>query len=385
MDWLSRKMIPAMLFVAAFACQDPSEQGGEPARDRPGPKVSGSEHPQGPTPAIAPAAPDGCPGTDSLTILLDGDECADSAFHTGGDQPAVIARLTEPEGDTAIVLIDAGVSHGAIENNLRQWYQRQDLPTPGGQDGILRAFLLSHFHTYFGVKALPWEFESGPADSLGEARDRLGDIPVQGPNIADLCSDPAEVVWNPVARRLCADARVTKPGLAPVRYSDGTLSRRAWTVTYPIASEERAELTFQPYESVFVFRTESGYLVYSVCSHAHQPEQETHPDRPFHAVELVQEHIDAGGLAPGPIHTLITGVCGMNQVIMEGDGGKPPPFEEIQERYRSRISAVAERIGLQRVYLSHCARYFVDKVPQAFMEVFGERVQRAVPGSCIPL
>lgn len=321
-----------------------------------------------------------------MTILLDGMECADPAFRGRGDQPAVVVRLTEPRGRTALLLIDAGASPEALKNNLQRWFERQDLPPLAQSDGILKAILLSHVHTYNRVMAPPWAFDwRDTAESFRVAWELFGELPVQGPNLTDLCIDTVRIVGNPVARKLCGvRMRVTESGLAPIRYANGTLSRRAWTLTYPIAPEERAELPFQPYESVFVFRSKAGYLVYSVCSHALQPGQEP-SRRPFHAIELVQEHIDNGDLPPGQIHSLVTGACGMEQMLTEYNDGKPVIIKENPGLLRSRLSALSERTGLQRVYLNHCSRHFEQFWP-AFMEVFGDNnIQRALPGSCIPL
>ena len=188
-----------------------------------------------------------------------------------------------------------------------------------------------------------------------------------------------------MARTLCDTwARAPEIGLSPIRYADGTLSTRAWTLTFPIEPVERAEIPFQPMESVFVFRSGDGYLVYSVCSHPRQPDAGRESHLPFHAIELVQDQIDRQALEPGPIRTLITGTCGMQQALQEDPHGPPPDPAHQQDLLMGQLTALASRTGLRYVYLSHCGLMNQHLWP-AFLAVFGTNVQRALPGSCIPL
>ena len=338
-------------------------------------------------PVVTPGGTERSVGQDGMTLLLDGQECADPGFHVGLDQPAAIVRLTEDGAGTALLLIDVGVSPEALRNNLGRWFAQQGLP-PGLPDPALpRAILFSHVHTFGDLMAPLGSFAwMAPGESLREAQELLGVDTVQGPNRAGLCDGDVRVLRNPAARALCDGAmRETEPGLAPVRYTDGTASRRAWTLTYPIAPGERGELAWQPEESVFIFRTGEGYLVYSVCSHALQPGPGPRDQRPLPGIELVQDRIDAEELPPGPIHTLVTGACGMDQMLTEFNGGAPMFIKEDPERLAGRLRALSARTGLRRVYLHHCARHFEQFWP-VFMDVFGAaNVQRALPGSWIAL
>ncbi len=375
-----KPLILVLLLATAFACRRAPEDGHEPGRDHRRERPGGPGRYQGPAPALAPGAEEACEGVDSLTILMDGAECADPAYHAARSQPAVIVRLTEAPDETALLLIDVGVDSRAMENNLRQWFRGQGL----GSLSVHKAIVFSHAHTFAGLFAPPWRYEEGPVGSLSHAWEIFGDVPVQGPNLADLCDDRVMIMGHPVARKLCSTFRTSEPGLAPVRFSDGTLSRRAWTLTYPIAPEELAEIPFQPAESMFIFRSGDGYSVYSVCSHRRHGGSGDHSSQPIHAVDLVRERIDAGDLPPGPVHTLVTGTCGMRRRLPDRSKDKSLPPEQQQQQLVSELSELAERVGIERVYLNHCGLMNEELWP-AFMEVFGEQVRRAVPGSCIPL
>ena len=382
---LGKTLLLTVVILGTYACQVEPKTGPE-ASPGPGATEATPVRSVGPAPAVVSATTEGCQGDDSLTILLDGAECADPGFVAGGAQPAAMIRVTEPGGGTGVLLIDVGESPDALEVNLRRWIQGQGLATLAQDDDVLKSIMFSHVHTFDRVMTPPWGFgDAEVAESLRLAWEFIGDVSVQGPNLGDLCSDAVKVAGDPVARKLCeAPLREIERGLTPVRYANGVASRRAWTLTYPIAPQERKDLSFQPLESVFVFRSMGGYLVYSVCSHAHQPGQETHSHRPFHAIELVQQYIETGDLRSGPIHSLVTGACGMEQMLTEYNKGQPVFISENPGLLTDRLAAMAKRTGLKNVYLSHCAQHFQQFWPM-FIEVFGDRVGRALPGSCIPL
>jgi hypothetical protein len=338
------------------------------------------------TPKLAPAADRPCLSSDSLTILLDGMQCADPAYLPGDNQPSVIVKLTEPDGRKGVLLVDFGVSPEALENNLTHWFKQHQVADPKGTDGPRRAILVSHAHTYGALMAPFWSFHQWSVSrSLQIAWSFFGDITVRSPNLELLCKDMLEAGTNPTTVKLCTGlAHETPAGLSPVLYSDGTTSQRAWTYSFPIAPEERDHLPFQPYEAVFVFRTENGYFVYGTCSHRLQAGNEPPAGKPLHAVELIQREIDEGNLPPGPIHTLVTGLCGMDQTVRELVESTAASPGKTQQLVRSRLTKMASDTGLQRVYLSHCGLMF-DQFWPHFTAIFGSNVMRATPGACIPL
>jgi hypothetical protein len=136
---------------------------------------------------------------------------------------------------------------------------------------------------------------------------------------------------------------------------------------------------------VFVFASGDGFLVYSVCSHPPTVAGAGVSDGPFHAIDLVQAHIEDGSLPAGPIHTLVTGACGMGQVVRERGAATPDHAGSSDPLFRSALSTLKARTGLRRVYLIHCALSSFEHTWPIFMEVFGDDVRRAVPGSAIPL
>ncbi len=338
-------------------------------------------------PSFAPGGEAGCPDGDGLTILLDGPECVDPAYEAGKGQPAAAVRLTEPDGSVSLLLIDIGNAPEAFENNLSRWVEGLGPAAPGPDSASRTAILFSHIHTYAPLMAPPWKFIwQASAESLTQALGVFGDLPIHGPNLDDICRDMERTVLNSVARDLCINrARAPKPGLAPIGLSDGTASSRAWVLTYPMDPQERDRILFQPFESIFIFRVGDGYVVYSVCSHLHSRTPGSHDTRPFHAVERVQDLIDDGSLPAGPIHTLITGVCGMVQSLHRmGRADSQPSPEDLRVRLNTRVSELLTRVKLRHLYLSHCGLEFVELWP-TFQELFGDEVELAVPGTCIPL
>jgi hypothetical protein len=372
-----------LLLVGLPACSRPGESGSEAAVE----KTAGPDW--GPqddslTPPYAPKDPGGCAGGSGMTILMDGRHCVDDAFLAGGDQPAVAVRLTEPDGRIGILLLDMGSEPTALENNLAVWFEQHGLTAPLDQAGVLEALFFSHGHTFGGLLSPPSVFFWKPLESLRIAWRFFGEIEIQGAVLPALCHAMRQVPMTGVARKVCADSPGVAPGLAPLLYANGTPSQRAWTFTYAFL-EPQGDPPFEPVETVFVFRSGAGYVVYSVCSHAQDLGGRGHLPRRLHVVEQIQDEIDAGRLPPGVLHTLVTGSCGMQHALSIVRGREEPTPEVEAAAWRSGLRALAERTGLQRVYLTHCSLSSFRHVWPIFTEVFGAGVQRAVPGSCIPL
>ena len=333
-------------------------------------------------PDIAPTAGTGAAGRDGLTVLLNGEESADPAFRPGGSQPAVAVRLTEPGGQVAFVLIDIGDSSDAFLHNLGQWGEQQNLASLPENDRFKKALYVSHVHSYQALFALLENQARKSIESLSGAWEHFGHITVQGPNLDFFCALRLGHDLSGVIRELCDGlTRSMEPGLEPVRFSDGTRSKRAWTLTYPIVVPEQ-KLPFDPYETIFVFRHAGGYIVYSVCSHPLAPQENHGSQRPFHAVELVRRSIDDGQLPPGPIHTLITGACGMERLVGQIVGDRASS-EQLQRTWRDKLERHINPTVTERVYLSHCG--LLRRWHQSsLVDVFHGDVQRALPGSFIP-
>ena len=325
---------------------------------------------------VARAGPQGdsCPDGQGITVLMDGETCTDPSFHPSHGQPAVILTLQEKDGSAAI-LVDLGTDPRALDNNLTAWLAgRPDGKLPGH-----RALVLSHAHSYAPLVTGSGK-SGGPAEALLLVWRVLGDLPATGPNIADVCSHARETT-GPAARLCGSRARSLEPGLAPVTYADGTESERVWLFTYAISPEERAEVPFQPLESVLVIRSGEGYLVYSVCSHMASKE---HGVQELHIAERVAALTASGALPPGPVHTLVTGLCGVIRTFEE-TGGKNRNGAFDSDEFVRRLKKFKEATGLERIYFSHCGLK-MDPVYPLFQQVLGaDNVHLALPGSCIPL
>lgn len=337
-----------------------------------------------PLPDTTPAAKEGIGGADGMTILLDGAESAAPEFHPGGGQPIVAVRVTEPGGDIGLIVIDIGDFSDASQNNLERWHEQQALASPREDAGIKKALYVSHVHSYnalFSPKTSE-ELHRQATESLSNLWKHFGDVTLQGPNLDFFCARPGETAQSAITRKLCDGlVRSVEPALEPVRYSDGTLSQRAWTLTYPIITAE-GRLPFDPYETSFVFSNAGGYIVYSVCSHPLTAEESEGSAYPFHAGAVVRRRIDDGELPPGPIHTLITGACGMEQLIGQIIGGQAS-IAQVRRAWRDNLEEYLNPMVTERIYVSHCGllnRSFM----MALSEVFHGDVERALPGSFIP-
>ena len=333
--------------------------------------------------ALAGPADANCPADESLTILLDGDRVVDSRFATGGDQPSAVLAITEADGTLGILVEDAGTHAPSLERNLDTWLDRLGRERLAGAH---RAVLVSHAHTV-GRMLLPANKVPKPVESprvYDALFQRFGTIGIQGPNLAQICQTARrDTTWD-VSAFCDRELTTLEPGVSALRWEDASASSRVHVLTYAIAPPEVDEIPFQPLESVLVVSARSGYLVYSLCSHI--PEAARHgSEPPFHAAYLVREAMDQGLLAREPIHTIVTGTCGVNRTFHHhgGDGGEAR-FDSAE--FVRRATAMKTDLGVERLYLTHCGLYRTNREAlQPFHEVFGDAVEMAYPGACIPL
>ena len=323
--------------------------------------------------ALEGPARDGCATFDSLTVLLDGHTVADPAYHAGGSphgQPSVVLAVTEPDGREEAVVVDLGESIGTAAHNFGQWLGRAP---EGASERLPSATVISHLHTLRMFLPGP---EGGKGSRLGPeefrsalARLALGEV--RGSNLDAFCEIAAETPAAP----LCERPLVTlEPGLEPLVWRDGTASDRVHLLTSPIDDHG---LPFVPTETAIVVSTETGYLVYSVCSHMPARTHE-HRTPPFHVVQQLVDAMRAGSLPEGPIHTLVTGGCGMEAragAIARDHG------ESVHDVYGREIQRLQRELGVRRVVLTHCG---ID-LSHHYRVAFGDDLTLAVPGSCVPL
>ena len=325
----------------------------------------------------------GCSAHESMTILLDGDQIVDSHYHSDGQQPSVVIGLTDHDGVSGVLVEDLGDYAPAMDYNLDAWLTRwriEEATYPR------RALLISHPHT-IGRMILPGKMsqkvEEGPA-IIDETLQRLGKASLTSPNFEDLCAEARRDPTWPVAPVCDRPFHDLEPGLEPLMWGDGTESKRVFLYTYAIAPEELNKVPFQPLETVLVVQADPGYLVYSVCSHLPNRPDDEHA-APFHVAYEIKALMDAGELEPGPIHTLVTGTCGVLRSF-DMQGGKTEQGVFDSPGFQRRVAQMREDLGIQRLFLSHCA---LNRTSQhslrPFYEVFRDGVQLAYPGACIPL
>ena len=333
--------------------------------------------------AVAGPADANCPADENLTILLDGDRVVDSRFTTGGDQPSAVLAVTEADGTLGVLVEDAGAHAPSLERNLDTWLERLGAERFAGAH---RAVLVSHAHT-IGRMLLPANKVPKPAESprvFDALFQRFETAGIQGPNLAQICQTARrDTTWDVSA--FC-DRELTslEPGVSALRWEDASASGRVHVLTYAIAPPEVDEIPFQPLESVLVVSTPAGYLVYSLCSH--MPEDARHGEEPpFHAAYLVREAMEQGLLSEQPIHTIVTGTCGVVRTFHHHGGDQGDARFDSAEFVR-RASAMKTDLGVKRLYLTHCGLYRTNREAlQPFHEVFGDGVEMAYPGTCIPL
>ena len=332
---------------------------------------------------LADAAGEGCAAHESLTILLDGERVVDPLYLSEGGQPAVVVGLTEGDGVSGVLVEDLGDYAPAMNHNLEAWLNRwriEEATYPR------RALVISHPHTV-GRMILPGKFpqrqEEGPA-VIDETLRRLGKASLTSASLDDMCDLARRDSEWPVAPACDHPHHALEPGLEPLVWGDGSVSGRVFLYTYAISPVEVDEVPFQPLETVLIVSAPPGYLVYSVCSHLPLDHSEDSP-APFHVVYRIKALMDAGELEPGPIHTLVTGTCGVIRSF-EKTGGFTGQGIFDGEAFAARAAQMRDDMGLQRLFLSHCGLYRTSQHSlRLFHSVFGDGVRRAYPGACIPL
>ncbi len=332
---------------------------------------------------LAEIAGEGCAAHESLTILLDGERVLDPLYQSQGGQPAVVLGLTEADGVSGVLVEDLGDYAPAMNHNLEAWLNRwriEEATYPR------RALVVSHPHTV-GRMILPGKIprraEEGPA-VIDETLRRLGEASLSSANLDDLCAVARRDSNWPVAPVCDHPHHALEPGLEPLVWGDGTLSSRVFLYTYAIAPVEVDEVPFAPQETVLVVAAPPGYLVYSVCSHLPLDHSEQAP-APFHVAYRIKALMDAGELEPGPIHTVITGTCGVMRTF-DKTGGITEQGVFDGEGFAARAAKMRDDLGLQRLFLSHCGlnRAFQHSL-EPLHAAFGDDARLAYPGACIPL
>ncbi len=356
-----RSLFLIVLLLVSAGCRDRQPGPQEPARAYP-------EMPFPETPGLSAQ----CAAGDSLVVLADGPRCATgSDFHAAPGQPAFLLSVTEADGRRGAVLFDLGSDPERLASNLAAWKEVAGGPARS-------AIVLSHGHAYSGLFMPARGGDGGGRPGLREALAALGDVPVSGANLPDLCRMGGGL--SEETAELCAGTRgkALRPGLEPLQWSDGSSSTRVWTYTWAFSEGEHARIAFQPLETLLVIARPPGYAVVAACSH---PPAEVPPDRAWHAAARVQEEIDAGRLPPGPIHTVISGLCGVVQARDRVPGAERRVDDRaLAEWWRS----LRERLGLERLFLVHCALLMEELFP-VLADVPGLAVEAAWPGACIPL
>jgi len=322
---------------------------------------------------IGAPAGDSCDPFDSLTVLVDGHRAADEAYRASGSphgQPSIVVGVTEPGGRRRAAVVDLGESADDVLHNVGQWSARAE---SRGAAPLPSATVISHLHTLQMYLPRPPGAKVphvGP-EAFAAKLERLAPGAILGSNLDAFCG----LADDHAAALLCERPLVTlEPGIEPLVWSGGTPSQRVYLATVRIHDHA---LPFEPTETALVVASPPGYLVYSVCSH--MPLQSGDDALPaFHVVHQIRSLMAEAQLPDGPIHTLVTGGCGVEtraSIIARGQGGTA---QQVHDRELQRL---VDEFGLRRLFLAHCG---VDMAPR-FTEALGDSVQLAVPGTCIPL
>ena len=319
------------------------------------------------------------PQLERLTILMNGRFCADNDYAPYGAQPAAVLELRGDEAEWLRLFVDAGDSPAVFNQNLEAWRATSSCDMART---CRSAVLFSHFHTF----AAPDNAPAGAAwpDGLPLLREAFGPGPWLVPDLPELCArnmiNPAWAPFGPCEQ----GATAVKPGVSSVPWPGGAGNDRVHLVTYPTAPPD-PHIPFEQHETVVaVAAGDGGYLVYSVCSHIHGTPAEQAP--PFHAAYVVKEAMDKGELPAGPIHTIVTGTCGMvRQFGLSGGIDRDGNWDGA--RFMQRLEAMRDELGIRRVYLTHCALMGErgSAVHAMFGKVFGNGLRLAYPGTVIPL
>jgi len=332
---------------------------------------------------FAEAAGEGCTAHESLTILLDGGRSLDPLYRAAVGQPSVALGLTDGDGVSGVLVEDVGDHAPAMNHNLAAWLSRWRIEE---STYPRRALLISHPHTV-GRMLLPGKspqpVEEGPA-VIDETLRRLGQASLIAANLAELCALAREDGSWPVAPACEHPRHALGAGLEPLVWGDGTVSSRVFLYTYAISPVEVEEVPFKPLETVLIVSAPPGYLVYSVCSHMPMRRDEEHP-APFHVAYEVKALMDAGELEPGPVHTLVTGACGMLRTF-ELTSDKDDRNMFVAAEFGRLAAKMRDDLGIQRLYLSHCSLVSTSqRALKPLHDTFGDSVRLAYPGACIPL
>ncbi len=318
-----------------------------------------------------------CASADHLVVLGDGEQPAAAAFEGSSGQPALAIAVREPDGRRGVLLVDLGNDRRVLRHNIDQWRA-----TLGEEPPAHAAVVLSHGHPMAGL------FSPSPADrptesgeSFREVFDALGPMAVAAPNLDFFCRQHGARL-DGETRKICGErGRTLQPGLEPLLWSDGERSSRIWTLTWPVLEAEDRHLPFVPLETLIVVSQPPGYFVLSVCSH---PPVDLDPTgkTPWHAVTLVEREIAAGRLPPGPVHTVVTGLCGVAQALdtTRQKSGSEPGEQALADLWQK----LWQRTGVQRLFLFHCGLFTGELFPPLDLSLPGQ-VRTADPGACIPL
>ena len=305
---------------------------------------------------------------EGITILDEEPRSADPRYEATSGNPSALISVTEKDGRRGLLLFGLGdPDHaGRLQRNLVLALADRRLDPARARAAVV----FSHFH--FNI--FP-PVASGPSPPLrdffpGAIRDHPR-LAVQGPNLAQLCklNRPSGHLMGSCQRR----PRSAPVGLAPLQWSDGS-SGRIRLLTYafapPMEQERSSGISLTPQETVLVISAPPGYLVFSFCSHMQATSGPRPPAR--HAAYLVKQAITTGKLAPGPIHTLVTGSCDFQRTLERQrlPGGAGPATA------RKLVAKMRAELGIRRLFLVHCG---LSGDPS----VFGAEL--AYPGAVIPL
>lgn len=325
----------------------------------------------------AAASPSGRTLPDGITILSDGNGAADPRFEPVDGNPAALVVVTEPDGRRGVLLFGLGDPGSAgFVKNLRPALADRGVELARARRA---AVVFSHFHfNIFPPASAGSRPPYPPLDLLPAPLKALPAVAIQGPNLASLCklNRPSGHLMGTCGRA----PRDTAPGVAPLQWSDGP-SQKIHLLTYafspPLDQERVSGIALTPMETVLIIATPpSGYVVFAYCSHMQAAPGGVRPV--FHAASLVKQAMAAGKLAPGPIHTLLTGTCDVSRTLSTrraAAGGRAGEVDQAGAQEAAR--QLRAELKIKRLYLVHCG------LTGGAGAAFGAPL--AYPGAVIPL